>query len=101
MSNLIAARIFLALALFVGGSVGASAWWDRCDGQPPGYCAPAPVYIYDHSTGPTWTSNGWSYPPVGAYYPIPVPYAPYATHRYRSDYSIFDYRYRRRVPPLW
>jgi hypothetical protein len=75
----IAARICLPLALLlIAGSAPASAWWDRC-----GCCGceayvppPPPVYIYDHSKGPTWTSNGWSYPPVGFYYPSVVPPPP-------------------------
>ena len=100
----ITARIGLLLALLVGGSTSASAWWDRCDCEPYDNYGPAPVYVYDHNKGPTWTSNGWSYPPVGVYYPIPVPRAPYATHRYRGDYSGFDYPYRPRlrpVRPIW
>ena len=98
------ARITLALAMIVGGSASTSAGWDRCDCEPYGYYGPPPVYVYDYSAGPTWTSNGWSYPPVGVYYPIPAPYAPYAAPRYRDDYSDDDYRDRaqlRRARPLW
>jgi hypothetical protein len=104
MSYSIAARICLALGLIAGGGTGAFAWSDRCDCEPYVYYGPAPVYVYDHSTGPTWTSNGWSYPPVGAYYPIPATHAPSATHLYRSDISEYGYRDRPRhrpMRPLW
>jgi hypothetical protein len=53
----------------------AQAWGER---DFPYYLVPEPAYVYDHSAGPRWTSNGWSYPPVGAFYaPAPPPfYAP-------------------------
>lgn len=98
----IAARIWLPLALVVCGSAHASAWWDRCECQPYGVYGPAPVYVYDHSKGPTWTSNGWSYPPVGVYYPVPRPHVPYANGC--GVYPGFRCAHRSRpswVWPIW
>jgi hypothetical protein len=51
----------------------AAGGWDHDDR----WIQPAPVYVYDHRGGPTWTSNGWSYPPVFVYYPRPVIYPAY------------------------
>lgn len=104
MSRRIAARMSLALAMIVAGTAGASAWgWDRCgcDDDRYGYYAPGPVYVYDHSRGPTWTSNGWSYPPVGVIYPVPPPHVPYAVPRYRGDDRDYDYRDRPRQRRTW
>jgi hypothetical protein len=62
----------VALALLAGGATNASAWWwDRCDCDAAASYEPAPVYVYDHSSGPTWTGNGWAYLPIGSYYPRP------------------------------
>ena len=78
-------QIALALALTGAGSTSVLAWWDRCNCQPPAFYAPPPAYIYDHTTGPSWTANGWSYPPVGVYYPVPTPPALVAAP-YAADY---------------
>ena len=63
------------MVLIAGSAGSASAWWwDQCDcdvAEPYGYYGPAPVYVYDHSSGPTWTGNGWAYLPLGSYRPRP------------------------------
>ena len=78
-------QIALALALTGAGSTSVLAWWDRCNCQPPAFYPPPPAYIYDHTTGPSWSANGWSYPPVGVYYPVPMPPALVAAP-YPADY---------------
>ena len=64
-----AADLALALSLSFGGSeigIGLPLWLGpRNCGPPYGNYAPAPIYVYDHSTGPTWTGNGWAYLPIG------------------------------------
>lgn len=70
-----AADLALALSLSFGGSeigIGLPVWLSPRDCGPPyGYYGPAPKYVYDHSTGATWTGNGWAYLPIGGYYPGP------------------------------
>jgi hypothetical protein len=78
-------RIGLALLLSGAGSASALTWWDRCNCQPAAFDPLPPAYVYDHSVGPTWSANGWSYPPVGVYYPVTIAPVPYAAP-YRVDY---------------
>jgi hypothetical protein len=75
MPSAIIARLGFIVVLLVCASVDARAGWDDCRRVA---CGPFPdyVYVYDHSAGPTWTSNGWSYRPVGVYHPAPVLLAP-------------------------
>jgi hypothetical protein len=65
----IAAAVLVA-AMSAPAQAGDFFWW-RAHTPPP------PVHVYDFSRGPTWTSNGWSYPPVEVQYPSPVPYPGY------------------------
>jgi hypothetical protein len=61
---------------------------NRCGLPPAAFYAPAPVYAYEPRAAPTWTSNGWSYPPTrpvdgppppGPFVYMPPPYAvPYS-----------------------
>ena len=70
-----AVDIALALSLNIFGSesgVGLSLWLNRDCGS----YEPPPVYVYDHSSGPTWTGNGWAYLPIGQYRPLPGGYMP-------------------------
>jgi hypothetical protein len=76
MGGRVLACIAAVMVLSVAGAGRASAWgW--CDCEDKGYYEPDPVYIYDYSKGPRWTPNGFSYPPVGVYYPEPAPYPVY------------------------
>jgi hypothetical protein len=73
-----ATDLALALSLSFGGTeigVGLPVWVGPRDCAIAQY-EPAPVYVYDHSTGPRWTGNGWVYLPIGAYYPAPPPPVP-------------------------
>jgi hypothetical protein len=76
----------LALALVGTSSPSAMAWWDRCNCQPSAFYPVPPAYIYDHTAGPSWSANGWSYPPVGVYYPVTIAPAPYVAAPYRAEY---------------
>ena len=76
MLRSIAAAILLATALIAGSAGSARA--ENCRGEPYGYGEPAPVYVYDHSSGPRWTGNGWAYLPIGAYRPRPEELPPHA-----------------------
>ena len=75
MLRSVVGRMTLAAGMAAAGGAEAFAWWDRCDcdAMRYGYYGPAPVYVYDHNRGPTWTSNGWTYPPVSSFYPAPPP----------------------------
>ena len=44
---------------------------------PRAYAPPPPVHVYDFNRGPTWTPNGWTYPPVEIQYPSLPPYTAY------------------------
>jgi hypothetical protein len=70
----------LALAAVLTGAMSTPVlaggdFWRRAS-YPP--YAPPPIHVYELGGGPTWTSNGWSYPPVQVYYPAPLPYPAYA-----------------------
>jgi hypothetical protein len=82
MARTLSRRIGLALTLLGAGSSSAFAWWDRCNCQPSAFYPVPPAYIYDHTVGPTWSANGWSYPPVGVYYPVTIAPAPYVAAPY-------------------
>jgi hypothetical protein len=84
-------RIGLALVLSCAGSASAIAWWDRCNCQPAAFYPIPPAYVYAHSVEPSWRANGWSYPPVGVYYPLTIAPHPYPAP-YRVDYPV--------APPL-
>src|SRR5262245_50054665 len=80
-------RFVMALILSGASSASALAWWDRCNCQPaPVYPLP-PAYVYDHSVGPSWSANGWGYPPVAVYYPLSIAPLP-AGAPYRVDYPL-------------
>jgi hypothetical protein len=69
-------RSAVAAAALLAGAMSTPAragefFWRRA------YAPPPPVHVYDLGGGPTWTSNGWSYPPVEIYYPSPAPYPAY------------------------
>jgi hypothetical protein len=82
--------VAFAGALFLLAATGsAAAGGDLCDpgiaphrcGPPPAaWYPPAPVYAYERRSAPTWTSNGWSYPPTRPVFgpppPGPVVYVP-------------------------
>jgi hypothetical protein len=80
-------RFVMALMLSGASSVSALAWWDRCNCEPAPYYPIPPAYVYDHRVGPSWSANGFSYPPVGVYYPITIAPPPYAAP-YRIDYPL-------------
>jgi hypothetical protein len=80
-------RIGLALVVSAAGSAGALAWWDGCNCQPAASYPIPPAYVYDHSVGPSWSGSGWSYPPVGVYYPITIAPLAYPAP-YRVDYPV-------------
>jgi len=86
LSHHIALALALALALVGASSPSAMAWWDRCNCQPSAVYPVPPAYIYDHTAGPSWSANGWSYPPVGVYYPVTIAPAPYVAAPYRAEY---------------
>ena len=86
LSRRIALALALTLALVGASSPGAMAWWDRCNCQPSAVYPLPPAYVYDHTMGPSWSGNGWSYPPVGVYYPVTIAPAPYVAAPYRADY---------------
>ncbi|HET6926070.1 MAG TPA: hypothetical protein VFI48_04375 [Hyphomicrobiaceae bacterium] len=86
LSRHIALALALALALVGGNSPSALAWWDRCNCQPSAVYPVPPAYIYDHTAGPSWSANGWSYPPVAVYYPVTIAPAPYVAAPYRAEY---------------
>jgi hypothetical protein len=69
MLRQIATPALLAAALMLGSASGALA--EHCGGEAVARYEPSPVYVYDHSTGPTWTGNGWAYLPIGSYRPRP------------------------------
>src|SRR5262245_52806981 len=69
MLRQIATPALLATALILGSAGAARA--ERCRGELITRYEPAPVYVYDHSNGPTWTGNGWAYLPIGSYRPRP------------------------------
>ncbi len=103
MLRSVVARMILAAGMVATGGAGASAFWDRCDcdAMRYGYYGPAPVYVYDHNRGPTWTSNGWAYPPVSSFYPAPPPplapaYGPDPVHR-----ILPFWLFQRRAVPTW
>jgi hypothetical protein len=71
-------RLTVATLLIAGGAVSPAAAAGDFWGWGRPYYAPPPVHVYDFSRGPTWTSNGWSYPAVQVYYPTPLPPPIYA-----------------------
>jgi len=79
-------RFVMAILLSGASSASAPAWWDRCNCQAPFGPIP-PAYVYDHSAGPSWSANGWGYPPVAVYYPVTIAPLPYAAP-YRVDYPL-------------
>jgi hypothetical protein len=80
-------RIGLALVVSAAGSAGALAWWDGCNCQPAASYPIPPAYVYDHSVGPSLSASGWSYHPVGVYYPIIIAPLAYPAP-YRVDYPV-------------
>jgi|SoiMethySBSTD1v2_1073268.scaffolds.fasta_scaffold27582_5 hypothetical protein len=74
-----------AAALLLVISAGpAAAGGDLCDpafspnrcGLPPAVAIappPPPLYAYEYRAAPTWTANGWSYPPTRPVYGDPPP----------------------------
>jgi hypothetical protein len=69
MPRSIAAGLVLTAVLI---ALGGGARADHCNNSGPAVSyEPPPVYVYDHSTGPRWTGNGWAYLPIGAYRPRP------------------------------
>ena len=91
LTRLTVATLFVAGGVSTPAVAGGDFWgWGRT------YYAPPPVHVYDFSRGPTWTSNGWSYPPVQVYYPSPLPPPAYAAPAYGVEYRGNGYNHRPR-----
>jgi hypothetical protein len=82
LTRLTVATLFVAGGISTPAVAGGDFWgWGRTNYAPP------PVHVYDFSRGPTWTSNGWSYPPVQVYYPTPLPPPAYGAPVYGNGYN--------------
>jgi hypothetical protein len=76
------ATALLVLAVSAGTAVAGGELCDpglspnRC-GLPPGGAIyappPPPLYAYEYRAAPTWTNNGWSYPPTRPVHGRPPP----------------------------
>ncbi len=92
LTRLTVATLIVAGGVSTPAMAGGDFWgWGRT------YHAPPPVHVYDFSRGPTWTSNGWSYPPVQVYYAGPPSYPPYAGPAYSAEYRGNGYKHRPRL----
>ena len=96
MLNLI--RLAVATLLIAGGASSPAAAGGDFWGWGRTYYPPPPVHVYNFRGGPTWTSNGWSYPAVQVLDPSALPPPVYAAPAYGLEHRGHGYHRR---PGLW